>query len=249
MSGHSKWSTIKHKKAAADAKRGKIFTRLIKELTVAARFGGGDPAGNPRLRTAIADAKAANMPADNIKRAIQKGTGELPGVTYEEVSYEGYGPGGVAVLVEVLTDNKMRTTPEIRHLFTKHGGDLGQPNSVAWMFEKKGQITVPLSATDESRLMEIVLDAGADDLQAGEEQYEITSSPAAFGAVRESLEREGVPTVEAAIVMAPQNVVHVDGKRAQQCMKLLDALEDHEDVQHVYANLEFDEADLEAEAS
>ncbi len=249
MSGHSKWSTIKHKKAAADAKRGKIFTRLIKELTVAARFGGGDPAGNPRLRTAIADAKAANMPADNIKRAIQKGTGELPGVSYEEVSYEGYGPGGVAVLVEVLTDNKMRTTPEIRHLFTKHGGDLGQPNSVAWMFEKKGQITVPIGAADESRLMEIVLEAGAEDLQATEEHYEITSSPASFSTVRESLEREGVPTAEAAVVMAPQNVVHVDGKRAQQCMKLLEALEDHEDVQHVYANLEFDEADLEAEAS
>src|SRR5512137_932052 len=154
MSGHSKWSTIKHKKAALDAKRGKVFTRIIKELTIAAKIGGGDPAGNPRLRTAIADAKAANMPADNIKRAIQKGTGELPGVIYEEIVYEGYGPGGVAVYVEILTDNKMRTTPEIRHIFTKHGGDLGQPNSVAWMFEKKGQFSIPVSDTSEERVME-----------------------------------------------------------------------------------------------
>ena len=249
MSGHSKWSTIKHKKAALDAKRGKIFTRVIKELTIAARIGGGDPAGNPRLRSAVVDAKAANMPADNIKRAIQKGTGELPGVSYEEVSYEGYGPGGVAVLLEVLTDNKMRTTPEIRHIFTKHGGDLGQPNSVAWMFEKKGQIVVSASATDEDRLMEIALDAGADDLVHEGDHFEITSGPSVFTTVREALEKAGVRTDEAAVVMAPQNVVHVDGKRAQQCMKLLEALEEHEDVQHVYANLEFDEADLEAEAS
>jgi YebC/PmpR family DNA-binding regulatory protein len=249
MSGHSKWSTIKHKKAALDAKRGKVFTRIIKELTIAARIGGGDPGGNPRLRAAVADAKSANMPADNIKRAIQKGTGELPGVSYEEVSYEGYGPGGVAVLLEVLTDNKMRTTPEIRHIFTKHGGDLGQPNSVAWMFEKKGQIVVPASATDEDRLMEIVLEAGADDLVREGDHFEITSGPGVFATVREALEKAGVPADEAAVVMAPQNVVHVDGKRAQQCMKLLEALEEQEDVQHVYANLEFDEADLEAEAS
>ena len=249
MSGHSKWHTIKHKKGAADARRGRVFTRLIKEITVAARAGGGDPDANPRLRTVVNEAKAANMPADNIKRAIQKGTGELPGVTYEEVAYEGYGPGGVAVLLEVLTDNKMRTTPEIRHIFTKHGGDLGQPNSVAWMFEKKGQIVVATSATDEDRLMEIVLDAGADDLVREGDQFEVTSGPGAFTSVREALEQAGVPTVEAAVVMAPQNVVHVDGKRAQQCMKLLEALEEHEDVQHVYANLEFDEADLEAEAS
>jgi YebC/PmpR family DNA-binding regulatory protein len=249
MSGHSKWSTIKHKKAALDAKRGKIFTRLIKELTVAARFGGGDPAGNPRLRTAIADAKAANMPADNIKRAIQKGTGELPGVTYEEIVYEGYGPGGVAVYVEILTDNKMRTTPEIRHIFTKHGGDLGQPNSVSWMFEKKGQFAVPASGVGEDRLMEIVLEAGADDLARDDDTFEVTCSPASFNAVREALEKASVATASAGVVMAPQNVVHLDGKRAQQCVKLLEALEDHEDVQHVYANLEFDEADLEAAAS
>ena len=249
MSGHSKWSTIKHKKAALDAKRGKIFTRLIKELTIAAKIGGGDPAGNPRLRTAILDAKAANMPADNIKRAIQKGTGELPGVTYEEVVYEGYGPGGVAVYVEILTDNKMRTTPEIRHIFTKHGGDLGQPNSVSWMFEKKGQFAVPASGVGEDRLMEVVLEAGADDLARDGDTFEVTCSPGAFNAVREALEKAAIGTSSAGVVMAPQNVVHLDGKRAQQCVKLLEALEDHDDVQHVYANLEFDEADLEAEAS
>ncbi len=249
MSGHSKWSTIKHKKAALDAKRGKIFTRLIKELTIAAKIGGGDPTGNPRLRTAIADAKAANMPADNIKRAIQKGTGELPGVTYEEVVYEGYGPGGVAVYVEILTDNKMRTTPEIRHIFTKHGGDLGQPNSVSWMFEKKGQFTISSSVVEEDRLMEIVLEAGADDLARDDENFEVSCPPSAFNGIREALERANVPIVSSGVVMAPQNVVHLDGKKAQQCVKLLESIEDHEDVQHVYANLEFDEADLEAEVS
>jgi YebC/PmpR family DNA-binding regulatory protein len=249
MSGHSKWSTIKHKKGALDAKRGKIFTRLIKEITIAAKIGGGDPAGNPRLRTAIADAKAANMPADNIKRAIQKGTGELPGVTYEEIVYEGYGPGGVAVYVDILTDNKMRTTPEIRHIFTKHGGDLGQPNSVAWMFEKKGQFTVSSSAIDEDRLMEVVLEAGADDLGRDGENFEGACSAAALHAVREALEKAGIPIVSSGVIMAPQNVVHLDGKKAHQCVKLLEAIEDHDDVQHVYANLEFDEADLEAEVS
>src|SRR5512147_1792612 len=181
MSGHSKWSTIKHKKAALDAKRGKVFTRVIKELTVSAKIGGGDPDGNPRLRTAIAEAKAANMPADNIKRAIQKGTGELPGVSYEDVAYEGYGPGGVAVYVEVLTDNKMRTTPEVRHLFTKHGGNLGEPNSVSWMFEKKGQFAIPTTAATEERLMEIVLEAGADDLQPAGEVFEVTCGSTDFG--------------------------------------------------------------------
>jgi YebC/PmpR family DNA-binding regulatory protein len=249
MSGHSKWSTIKHKKAALDAKRGKVFTRIIKELTIAARVGGGDPAGNPRLRTAVADAKAANMPADNIKRAIQKGTGELPGVTYEEVFYEGYGPGGVAVLVEVLTDNKMRTTPEIRHLFSKHGGNLGEPNSVAWMFEKKGHFVIPASTVSEDRLMEIVLEAGADDLSQQGDNFEVYSSPAAFAAVREALEKAGIQPTEATQGMEPSNVVELDGKKAQQCLRLLDVLEDHDDVQHVYANLEFDEAELEAEAS
>jgi YebC/PmpR family DNA-binding regulatory protein len=249
MSGHSKWSTIKHKKAALDAKRGKVFTRLIKELTIAARIGGGDINGNARLRTAVADAKAANMPADNIKRAIQKGTGELPGVSYEEIAYEGYGPGGVAILVEVLTDNKMRTTPEIRHLFSKHGGNLGELNSVSWMFEKKGQVLVPVSAVSEDRLMEIALDAGADDLQEDEGDFVVRTSPSTFAAVREALEKAGVPPSQASVVMEPQNVVHLEGKKAQQCVKLLEVLEDHDDVQHVYANLEFDTADLESEAS
>ena len=249
MSGHSKWSTIKHKKAALDAKRGKVFTRIIKELTIAARIGGGDPVGNPRLRTAVADAKAANMPADNIKRAIQKGTGELPGITFEEVVYEGYGPGGVAILVEVFTDNKMRTTPEIRHLFTKHGGNLGELNSVSWMFEKKGQVLVPGGAVSEDRLMELALEAGADDLQADEGEFEVRTSPSALHAVREALEKAGVLPSQASVVMEPQNVVHLDGKKAQQCVKLLEVLEEHDDVQHVYANLEMDTDELESEAS
>ena len=248
MSGHSKWSTIKHKKAAADAKRGKAFTRIIKELTVAAKTGGGDPDGNPRLRSAIADAKANNMPADNIKRAIQKGTGELPGVTYEDVVYEGYGPGGVAVYVEVLTDNKMRTTPEIRHMFTKHGGELGQPNSVAWMFEKRGTFAIPLTAATEERLMDLVLEAGADDLQTEDDAFQVTCGPAAFPAVRDALEKAGVTPTEAKLAMLPTNVVELDAKKAAQCIRLLDALEEHDDVQGVSANLSFDEASVAEEA-
>jgi YebC/PmpR family DNA-binding regulatory protein len=249
MSGHSKWSTIKHKKAALDAKRGRAFTRVIKELTIAARLGGGDPGGNPRLRTAIADAKAVNMPADNIKRAIQKGTGELPGVTYEEVFYEGYGPGGVAVLLEVLTDNKMRTTPEIRHLFTKHGGNLGEPNSVAWMFEKRGQIVIPTSQVSEDRLMDLVLEAGGEDLSREGDNFEVSTSPGAFPTVREALEKVGVTPTEAAVVMEPKTTIHLDGKKAQQCIKLLEVVEEHDDVQHVYANLEFDDSELDEAAA
>jgi YebC/PmpR family DNA-binding regulatory protein len=241
MSGHSKWSTIRHKKAAVDAKRGKLFTKLIKEITIAAREGGGDPDGNPRLRSAIAAAKSANMPADNIKRAVQKGTGELPGVSYEEVAYEGYGPGGVAILVETLTDNRMRTTPEIRHLFTKHGGNLGEPNSVAWMFEKKGQFFIPCSAADEERLMELVLEGGGDDLSQDEDQFEVQTSAEAFAKVQQLLEEAQIQPSEAAIVMEPQNVVHLDGKKAEQCLRLLELLEDHEDSQNVYANLEVDD--------
>jgi YebC/PmpR family DNA-binding regulatory protein len=249
MSGHSKWSTIKHKKAAADAKRGQLFTRVIKELTIAARTGGGDPGGNPRLRSAIADAKAANMPADNIKRAIQKGTGELPGVTYEEVFYEGYGPGGVAVLLDVLTDNKMRTTPEIRHLFTKHGGNLGEPNSVAWMFEKRGHFVIPMNLVSEDKLMDLVLEAGGEDLSSDGDNFEVYTSPTSYPAVREALESGGIAATEAALVMESKTTVHLDGKKAQQCLKLLEVVEEHDDVQHVYANLEFDDADLEAAAS
>jgi YebC/PmpR family DNA-binding regulatory protein len=241
MSGHSKWSTIKHKKAALDAKRGKVFTRVIKELTVAAKVGGGDPDGNPRLRTAIAEAKASNMPADNIKRAIMKGTGELPGVTYEDVVYEGYGPGGVAIYVEVLTDNKMRTTPEIRHMFTKHGGDLGQPNSVSWMFEKKGQFSIPASGATEERLMEIVVDAGADDLQSAGDLFEVTCAASVFGQVHDALEKAAVAPTQAKLAMIPTTVVELDAKKAGQCLKLLEILEDHDDVQNVYANLSFDD--------
>jgi YebC/PmpR family DNA-binding regulatory protein len=241
MSGHSKWSTITHKKAAQDARRGKLFTKLIKEITVAARQGGADPVGNSRLRAAIAAAKSSNMPADNIKRAIQKGTGELPGVSYEEVSYEGYGPGGVAILLEVLTDNRMRSTPEIRHIFTKHGGSLGEPNSVAWMFEKKGQFVVPRSAASEEKLLELVLEGGGDDLRQEGDQFEITCSPEAFSTLEQILEEAGIATVEAAVVMEPQNVVHLEGGKAEQCLKLLELLEDHDDVQNVYANLEVDD--------
>jgi YebC/PmpR family DNA-binding regulatory protein len=249
MSGHNKWSTIKHKKAALDAKRGKVFTRVIKELTVSAKIGGGDPDGNPRLRSAIAEAKAANMPADNIKRAIMKGTGELPGVTYEDVVYEGYGPGGVAVYVEVLTDNKMRTTPEIRHMFSKHGGNLGEPNSVSWMFEKKGQFTIAASSATEERLMDVVLDAGADDLQSGAEAFEVTCAPGAFSQVQEALEKAGIPTTEAKLAMVPTNIVELDAKKAGQCLRLLETIEEHDDVQNVYANLSFDDAAVTEEAS
>ena len=249
MSGHSKWSTIKHKKAAQDAKRGKLFTRLIKELTVAAKLGGGDPDANPRLRSAVSAAKSANMPADNIKRAIQKGTGELPGVSYEEVTYEGYGPGGVAICVEVLTDNKMRTTPEIRHAFSKHGGSLSEPNSVVWMFDRRGQFTIPRSDVDEERLMEVALEAGADALQEDGDLFVVSCPPDSFGAVQQALEQAGVPTTGAGLVMEPKNTVELEGKKAQQCLKLLEVLEDHEDVQQVYANLEVPDESLEVEAS
>ena len=244
MSGHNKWSTIKHKKAAADAKRGKVFTKIIKELTIAARLGGGDPEGNPRLRTAVAAAKAANMPADNLKRAIQKGTGELPGVTYEEITYEAYGPGGVAVYIECLTDNKMRTTPEIRHILSKHGGNLAEPNSVAWIFDKRGNFMVPADGVDEDRLMEIVLEAGADDLSREEDLFEVETSPEAFNAVSEALEAAGIAPSEASLVMVPSNMVKLDGKKAEQCIKLLEIIEDHDDVQKVSANLDFDESEI-----
>lgn len=249
MSGHSKWSTIKHKKAATDAKRGKLFTKIIKELTIAARLGGGDADSNPRLRAAIAAAKGANMPADNIKRAVLKGTGELPGTTYEEVDYEGYGPGGVGVFIESLTDNRMRTTPEIRHLFTKHGGSLAEPNSVAWMFEKKGYFSVPCTAVDEEKLMELILDAGAEDLQQKDDSFEIYTAADTFHAVQQALDAAEIEPREAAVVMEPQNTVELDGKKAAQCLKLLEALEDHDDVQNVSANLEFTDDEAESGAA
>ena len=237
MSGHSKWSTIKHKKGAADAKRGKVFTRIIKEMTIAARLGGGDVDGNPRLRSAVAEAKANNMPKDNIDRAIKRGTGELEGATYEELTYEGYGPGGVAIIVEVLTDNTNRTTPEIRHIFEKQGGNLGTPGSVKFQFEKKGYFAVEKSAANEDNLMEIALEAGADDLQS-DEVYEIYASPEKFEPVRQALESAKVPTIEAKIEMVPANYVSLDEAKSKSVMKLLEALDDHDDVQNVYSNFD-----------
>ena len=246
MSGHSKWHSIKHKKGAADAKRGKLFTRIIKELTVAARDGGGDPDSNPRLRTVVADAKAANMPADNIKRAIRRGTGEEPGVHYEEVTYEGYGPGGVALMVEVLTDNKNRAVGEIRHLLTKHGGNLGSSNSVAWLFDKRGYVLVDREAVDEETLMTAALDAGADDLRDDGAHWEIISEPESFDAVAAAVRALGVEPASAQVAMLPQNSVVLEGKPAQQMMKLMGALEDLDDTRHVWSNFDVSEKEIEA---
>ncbi|HEX6095004.1 MAG TPA: YebC/PmpR family DNA-binding transcriptional regulator [Thermoanaerobaculia bacterium] len=239
MSGHSKWSTIKHKKGAADAKRGKIFTRILKEMTVAARLGGGDPAGNPRLRAAVAEAKANNMPKDNIERAIKRGTGELEGATYEEITYEGYGPGGVAIIVECLTDNTNRTTPEIRHTFEKYGGNLGTPGSVRFQFEKKGFFAVEKSAVGEDKLMEIALEAGADDLQTDDpETYEIYTTPENFESVRQALETNKIPTLEGKLDMIPSTYVSVDEQKSKQIMRLLEMLDDHDDSQNVWSNFD-----------
>jgi YebC/PmpR family DNA-binding regulatory protein len=246
MSGHSKWHTIKHKKGAADAKRGKIFTRIIKELTVAARNGGGDPDTNPRLRTVIADAKAVNMPADNIKRAIRRGTGEEEGVTYDEVTYEGYGPGGVAVLVDTLTDNRNRPVGEIRHTFSKYGGNLGEANSVAWMFEKKGLVTVSKERASEDALMSAVLDAGADDMKDDGSAWEIVSPPEAHQAVVEAVKALGIQPDTAEIAKLPQNYIKLEGKQAQQMLKLMEALEDHDDTKNVWSNFDVEEQEIEA---
>ena len=239
MSGHSKWSTIKHKKGAADAKRGKIFTRIIKEMTVAARMGGGDVDGNPRLRAAVAEAKAANMPKDNIERAIKRGSGELEGVIYEELTYEGYGPGGVAVMVETMTDNTNRTTPEIRHIFEKCGGNMGTPGSVRFQFERKGYFAVEKSAVSEDRLMEVALEAGADDLQSGDpEAFEIYTSPDAFEQVREALEKNKIPTVEAKIGQIASNSISLDEQKAKSMIRLMEMLDDQDDVQNVWTNFD-----------
>lgn len=240
MSGHSKWATIKHKKGAADAKRGRVFTRLIKEISMAARLGGSDPGGNPRLRKAIDDAKAVNMPADNIKRAIQRGTGELPGVSYEEVSFEGYGPGGAAVLIEAMTDNRNRTLPEIRTIFSKHGGNLGEAGSVKFLFQKKGYITIEKDKATEDQVMEAAIEAGADDVSSEGEQHEIETSPETFASVKEVLEKKGLPLAVAEISMIPTTEVKLDARKAEQMMKLMEALEDHDDVQHVWANFDFE---------
>jgi len=246
MSGHSKWHTIQHKKGAADAKRGKIFTRVIKELTVAARNGGGDPDMNPRLRTIIAEAKQVNMPADNIKRAIRRGTGEEEGVVYEEVTYEGYGPGGVAILIETLTDNKNRTVGEIRHTFTKWGGKLGEPNSVARMFTKRGQIFVEKAKVAEDALMSAVLDAGADDMHDDTEAWEVVSAPDAYPAVLDAVKGLGVEPASSQIAMVPTEYIKLEGKPAQQMLKLVEALEDHDDTKNVWSNFDVDEKEIEA---
>jgi YebC/PmpR family DNA-binding regulatory protein len=244
MSGHSKWSSIKHKKAATDSKRGRIFTRLIKEMTVAARNGGGDADSNPRLRLAVSTAKANNMPAENIKRAIMRGTGELPGITYEEINYEGYGPGGVAIIMYTLTDNKNRTVAELRHLLSKNGGNLGETGSVGWMFERKGYLVVEKSVVEEDKLMEIVLGAGADDMNEDGSNFEISTTPENFDAVRSALEAANIKTETAEISMIPQNYIKLEGKNAQTMLKLMETLEDHEDIQNVWSNFDVDESEL-----
>ena len=245
MSGHSKWSTIKHKKGAADAKRGRLFTKLIREITMSAKQGGGAPESNPRLRKAIDDAKAVNMPADNIKRAVQRGTGELPGVSYEEVTYEGYGPGGTAVLIEALTDNKNRTLPEIRTIFSKHGGNLGESGSVRFLFQKKGYIAIEKDKVSEDAMMEAAIEAGADDVQTSDQYHEIQTAPESFEDVRKQLEGKGLALAVAEISMIPTTEVVLDARKADQMVKLMEAIEDHDDVQHVWANFDFAEAPAE----
>jgi YebC/PmpR family DNA-binding regulatory protein len=249
MSGHSKWATIKHKKGALDAKRGKIFTRLIKEISIAAKNGGGDPDSNPRLRTAILAAKAENMPADNIKRAIQRGTGELPGATYEEFTLEGYGPGGVAILVEINTDNRNRTVSEMRHVFSKNGGNMAEAGAVAWMFHKKGDIVVPKSAAKEDDLMGVVLEAGADDMVDDGENWEVLTSPHAYEAVLEAVKKAGIEPASASVAMIPQNYIKLEGQPANQMIRLMEALEDQDDVQGVHANFDIDQKLMEEVAS
>ncbi len=246
MSGHSKWHSIRHKKAKVDAQRGKMFTRLIKELTVAARMGGGDPESNARLRTAMATAKAANMPADNIDRAVKKGTGELPGVTYEEITYEGYGPAGVAIMIDTMTDNKNRTVAEIRHMIGKHGGNLGANGCVSWMFHTKGIITVDAEGVDEDKLMEIAIDAGAEDFSNEDGVFQITTDLAGFEEVRSTIEAEGIDMASAELSKIPENTVEISEKDAAKVIRLMDALENQDDVQNIYANFDIPEEILEA---
>ncbi len=245
MAGHSKWAQIKRKKAAQDAKRGKIFTKLIREIMVAARMGGGNPENNPRLRAAIAAAKAENMPKENIERAIKRGTGELEGVRFEEVVYEGYGPGGVAVLIEAVTDNRNRTTAEIRHIFTKAGGNLGTSGCVSWLFHKKGLITVSKGDVSEERLMEVVMEAGAEDIKEGEREYEILTDPSDFEEVVKALKEAGISYQSAEVTMYPETTVKLEGKEAEQMLRLMEMLEDHDDVQKVYANFDISETTME----
>lgn len=247
MSGHSKWSTIKHKKAAADAKRGKVFTKLIKEITVAARMGGGDLESNPRLRSAIAAAKAENMPKDNIERAVKKGTGELEGVNYDEFHYEGYGPGGVAVLVDILTDNRNRAASDVRHVFSKNGGNLGEAGCVAWMFDQHGLIVFSKETASEEEIMEVALEAGAEDIRDQEDQFEVITDPSAFEAVKDAFDESGLKYELAEITMIPQTTVRIeDEKQAQQIVRLMDALDDCDDVQNTYSNFDIPDEILDA---
>ncbi|MCP4748971.1 MAG: YebC/PmpR family DNA-binding transcriptional regulator [Desulfobacteraceae bacterium] len=236
MAGHSKWANIRHKKGAADAKRGKIFTRLIKEITVAARIGGGDPNSNPRLRCAIAAAKAENMPKDNIERGIKKGTGELEGVNYEESNYEGYGPGGVAILIESLSDNKNRTVSEVRHILTKYGGSMGESGSVAWIFEQKGYVVIEKGLVDEEKLMEVALDAGAEDVREDGDNFEVITAPSDFEDIKQVIEESGIGHTVAEVTMLPKNITAVDGETAEKLFRLIDMLEDCDDVQKVHTN-------------
>jgi YebC/PmpR family DNA-binding regulatory protein len=244
MSGHSKWSSIKHKKAARDAKRGKLFTKLIKEITIAARLGGGDINSNPRLRTAVTAARAQSMPNDNIDRAIKKGTGELGGGQLEEVAYEGYGPGGVAIIADVLTDNRNRVVAELRFILSRHGGNLGESGCVAWMFKKRGIITVEKSAVDEDRLMEVALEAGADDVTSDDDTFQVLTAPEAFAAVRDALEKAGIPIANAEVSRHPDNTVRVAGHTAEQVLKLMEELEDHDEVQGVSSNFDISDEEM-----
>ena len=245
MAGHSKWAQIKRKKAVVDAKRGQVFTKIIKEITVAARLGGGDEDANPRLRQAVLSAKAANMPADNVKRAVQKGTGELPGISYEEAMFEGYGPGGVAIMVEVTTDNRKRTVAELRHLITKHGGNLGETGCVAWMFNKKGLITVEKNGVNDESLLDSILTGGGDDFSDEDDVYVVESTPDQMISVREQLEADGFSVISSEIMLTPQNSMSVEGETAKRVIQLLEVLDDHDDVQKVSANFDFDDAEIE----
>lgn len=245
MAGHSKWSSIKHKKAIKDARRGKLFSKLIKEITVAARLGGGDPAANPRLRTAIAAAKSNSMPAENIERAIKKGTGEIEGASYEEIQYEGYGPGGVAILVSAMTDNRNRTVAELRKIFSRHGGNLGETGCVAWMFDRRGVVTVESGAADEERLMELALEAGAQDVVESDGIFEIITEPEELERVRESIEGAGIAVASAEVRMVPKDTVRLTGAEAEKALRLLEELDDHDDVQNVASNFDISQEDLE----
>ncbi len=245
MSGHSKWATIKRKKGATDAKRGRIFSKLIKEITVAAKMGGGDITGNPRLRTAVDAAKAENMPNDNIARAIKRGSGDMEGVNYDEITYEAYGPGGVAIMIEVLTDNKNRTVAEIRHLLGKGGGNMGESGSVGWIFHKKGTITVDKKAASEETLMEVALDAGAEDIQDLGDAFDVTTDPATFETVLNAIKAKGIQPIRAALGLVPQNSIQLSGDAAEKMLKLMENVEDHDDVQNVYANFDISEAEME----